>query len=50
MIHIMFVNYTLSSVWVAEWQPAAHSIGHLFSLYFGLFVFWFFLNYLSFWF
>ena len=21
MFHLMFVHYTLSSVWVAEWQP-----------------------------
>ena len=44
MIRLMFVHYTLSSVWVAAWPPfekkkAAHLIGHVFSLYFGLFVF-----------
>ena len=38
MFHFMFVHYTFSSVWVAEWPPfgeiAAHSVSNLFSLYF----------------
>ena len=38
MFHLMFVHYTFSSVWVAEWpsfwEIAAHSVGHLFSLSF----------------
>ena len=38
MFHLMFVHYTFSSVWVAEWPPfgeiAARSVGHLFSLSF----------------
>ena len=35
MFHLMFVYYTFSSVWVAEWPPlAARSVGHLFSLSF----------------
>ena len=38
MFHFMFVHYTLSSVWVAEWpctirKIAARSVGNLFSLY-----------------
>ena len=38
MFHFMFVHYTFSSVWVAEWSPfggkAALSVSILFSLYF----------------
>ena len=38
MFHLMFVHYTFSSVWVAEWPPvweiAARSVGHMFSLSF----------------
>ena len=38
MFHLMFIHYTFSSVWVAEWPPfleiAAHSVGHLFTLSF----------------
>ena len=38
MFHFMFVHYTFSSVWVAEWPPfgkkAARSVSNLFSLYF----------------
>ena len=38
MFHFMFVHYTFSSVWVAEWPPileiAARSVRVLFSLYF----------------
>ena len=38
MFHFMFVNYTFSSVWVAEWPPfwkiAARSVNNLFSLHF----------------
>ena len=38
MFHIMFVHYTFSSVWVAEWPPlgliAARSVSNLFSLCF----------------
>ena len=38
MFPSMFVHYTLSSVWVAEWPPfgetAARSFSNLFSLYF----------------
>ena len=38
MFHFMFVHYTFSSVWVAEWPPfgkiAARSVYNLFSLYF----------------
>ena len=34
----MFVHVNFSSVWVAEWPPfggkAAHSVDHMFSLYF----------------
>ena len=40
MFHIMFVNFTLSSVRVAEWpfwETAACSVGHLFSLSFVYF-------------
>ena len=36
MFHFMFVHYTFSSVWVAEWPPfriAARSVSNLFSLY-----------------
>ena len=37
MFHFMFVHYTFSSVWVAEWLPfweiAARSVSNLFSLY-----------------
>ena len=34
MFHLMFVHYTFSSVWVAEWEIAAHWVSNLFSLYF----------------
>ena len=38
MFHFMFVHYTFSSVWVAEWplfcEIAARSVSNLFSLYF----------------
>ena len=40
MFLFMFVHYTFSSVWVAEWPPfgkyliAARSVSNLFSLYF----------------
>ena len=38
MFHFMFVHYTFSLVWVAEWPPfgeiAARSDNNLFSLYF----------------
>ena len=39
MFHFMFVHYTFSSVWVAEWPPqvweiAARSVSILFSLFF----------------
>ena len=38
MFHFMFVHYTFSSVWFAEWPPfseiAARSVSKLFSLYF----------------
>ena len=38
MFHFMFVNFTFSSVWVAEWPPfgeiAGCSVSNLFSLYF----------------
>ena len=38
MFHFMFVHYTFSSVWVAEWPPfgeiAARSVSNLFTLYF----------------
>ena len=38
MFHFMFVHYTFSSVWIAEWPPfleiAARSVSNLFSLYF----------------
>ena len=37
MFHVMFVNYTFSSVWVAEWYllgNSLRSVGHMFSLYF----------------
>ena len=38
MFHVMFVHYTFSSVWVAEWPPfwkiAARSVSNLFLLYF----------------
>ena len=41
MFHFMFVHYTFSSVWVAEWpsffEIAARSVGNLFSLYFVYF-------------
>ena len=37
MLHFMFVHFTFSSVWVAEWPPfgqkAAHSVGRVFSLF-----------------
>ena len=40
MFHFMFVHYTLSSVWVAEWPPfgkiAARSVSNLFSMYFAI--------------
>ena len=42
MIRLMFVHYTLNYVWVSEWPLLINSCpldGHLFSLYFGLFVF-----------
>ena len=43
MFHLMFVRYTLSSVWVAEWpafgEKAARSVGHMFSLYLSICVF-----------
>ena len=36
--HLIFVYYTFSSVWVAEWPPfleiAARSVGHMFLLSF----------------
>ena len=38
MFHFMFVHYTFSSVWVAEWPPfgklAARSVSNFLSLYF----------------
>ena len=38
MFYFMFVHYTLSSVWVAEWPSfgklAARLVSNLFSLYF----------------
>ena len=38
VFHIMFVHYTFSSVWVAEWltflEIAASLVGHVFSLSF----------------
>ena len=39
MFHFMFVHYTFSSDWVAEWpatfwEIAARSVSNLFSLYF----------------
>ena len=38
MFHFMFVHYTFSSVWVAEWplflEIAARSVSNFFSLYF----------------
>ena len=38
MFHFMFVHYTFSSVWFAEWptfgKKAARSVSNLFSLYF----------------
>ena len=38
MFHLMFIHYTFSSVWVAEWPPfweiAARSVGHMLSLSF----------------
>ena len=38
MFHLMFVYYTFSSVWFAEWPPfekmAVHSVGHMYSLSF----------------
>ena len=38
MFHFMFVHYTFSTVYVAEWPPfweiAARSVSNLFSLYF----------------
>ena len=38
MFHFMFVNYTFSSVWDAEWplfgEIAARLVSNLFSLYF----------------
>ena len=40
MFHLMFVHYTLSSVWVAQWPSlgkAAHSVGHLFFCLFVIF-------------
>ena len=40
MFHFMFVHYTLSSVWVAEWpsfwEIVARSVGNLFSFTFIL--------------
>ena len=46
MFHLMFVYYTFSSVWVAEWltfwEIAAHSVSHLFSLYLVCLWFWLF--------
>ena len=40
MFHFMFVHYTFSSVWVAEWPPfgkiAARSVSNLFSLYLSI--------------
>ena len=32
-IHFMCVHIIFSSVSVAEWQPSAHSVDHMFSLY-----------------
>ena len=38
IFRLMFVYYTLCSVWVAEctsfWEIAAHAVGHMFSLSF----------------
>ena len=38
MFHFMFVHFTFSSVWVAEWphfwEIAVRSVSNLFSLYF----------------
>ena len=38
IFHFMFVHYTFSSIWVAEWPPfgkiADRSVNNLFSLYF----------------
>ena len=52
MFNLMFVNYTFSSVWVAEWPPfgkyvAARSVSHVFSL---SFVYLYFFIYFPFWF
>ena len=37
MFHVVFVHYTFSSAWVAEWatfwEIAARSVSNLFSLY-----------------
>ena len=51
MFHLIFIHYTFSTVLVAEWPPflgeiAAHSVGHLYFLYFVYlyfihFPFWF---------
>ena len=41
--HLMIVNDTFSSVWVAGWaifwDKAVHSVGHMFSLYFDYWLF-----------
>ena len=37
MFHLMFVHYTFSSVWIAEWPPFGkytHPVDHMFSLSF----------------
>ena len=50
LFHFLFVHYTFSSVWVAEWPHlgiAARSVSNLFSLYF---VYLYFFIYSPFWF
>ena len=50
MFHLMFVHYTFSSVWVAEWPPFGNSCTHgkqFVLMVFCLFVIFF---YFPFWF
>ena len=49
--HLIFVHIIFSSVWVAVrvayfWERAAHSVDHMFSLYFDNFLFVYFSYYL----